>query len=354
VMSIMANHWALRGEEVTLITFASQEGDFYEVHPGVRRVALDLQRESQGVASLLLNTRRIKGLRDAIRRSRPQVVVSFIDKMNVLTLFSLTGTDIPVVVSERVDPTLYDIGTISNLLRRRLYPRARFVVVQTGAVARWAASVVSPSKVRTIPNPIGEWTGPHPTYHLPEGHTVLAAGRLVPQKGFDLLLQACARTLRPDWSLVICGEGPERQRLQRLASELGIEDRVHMPGVVSGLRGLLPQADIFVLSSRFEGFPNVLLEAMAAGLGVIAFDCPSGPADIVHHEIDGLLVPAEDADALAKSLEQLTSDENARARLGAKARDVMERFSTERVMKLWSDLLEEVGASTDSKAHVRH
>ncbi len=185
-----------------------------------------------------------------------------------------------------------------------------------------------------------EEAAPHPRTPR-DRHTLVAMGRLVPQKGFDLLLRAfaqCAATYS-DWTLRLLGEGAEEKNLRALASELGIGDQVEFAGLVRNAHVVLHRADLFVLSSRFEGMPNALLEAMACGLPVVSFDCPSGPRDVIRHGVDGLLVPPENVEDLATALDQLMSSESERKRLGSSARAVVERFSLERVLRMWDEAL---------------
>jgi glycosyltransferase involved in cell wall biosynthesis len=166
-------------------------------------------------------------------------------------------------------------------------------------------------------------------------------GRMGREKGFDRLLTAfgkCAER-HPEWSLRIVGEGDERPSLQKLAVKLGLESRIRLDTVTKVPEKVFRDSDLFVLSSRYEGFPTVLLEAMACGLPVISFDCPSGPREMIRHGIDGVLVPPDDVEALAKAMDRLMGSQQERRRLAARAIEVNERFGVPRVMAMWSEVL---------------
>jgi glycosyltransferase involved in cell wall biosynthesis len=167
-------------------------------------------------------------------------------------------------------------------------------------------------------------------------------GRMTEQKGFDLLLEAFARVAarHTEWQLEIWGEGPLRSELERVRERWRLSGRARFPGRTEDAYGVLRAADLYVLSSRYEGFPMVLCEAMAVGLPVVAFDCRTGPREIVRDGVDGLLVPAGDIDALARALDRLMGDVEARARLGARAPEVCERFGLARVLALWDQVFD--------------
>lgn len=343
VMSVLAGMWAARGEEVTLVTSEPAAEDFYPLHPAVRQVSLELPAPAGPArkAKLLPHVLRIAaGLRREIRASRPDVVVSFMEVTNILALVATRGLRVPVIVSERTDPRQYGASRIWRSLRRRLYPRAAAVVVQTESVREWALEFLAAERVHVIPNPV---LAPPPAGKLPPGFPagplVVAMGRLHSDKGFDLLLRAVAPSLErhPEWSLVVLGEGPDRAALEALARELGIAGRVRFPGRVAAPDAVLRHAALFVLSSRFEGFPNALVEAMACGVAVVSTDCRSGPAEIVRQGVDGVLVPPGDPEALGAAVERLISDPAERERLAARAPEVVARFGAEGVLEMWNE-----------------
>jgi len=345
-MSRMADYWAASGWDVTLVTLDSADSDFYPLDRRVRRVALGLAAYSAtAVAAVVNNLARVRRLRAEILNHDPDVVISFVDCMNVLTLMATWRLSVAVIVSERNDPRHHAIGPVWHRLRSRLYRRAKALVVQSVAVRQWAEEIAPPSRVYVIPNPVSA-VPPGENEHDGIAVTkpfVVAMARLVPQKGIDLLIEAfarCAQT-RAQWSLVILGEGAEREALTEQVARLGVAQRVHLPGRLKTPAGVLRKAELFVLSSRHEGFPNALLEAMCLGLPAISFDCPSGPDEIIRHGVDGVLVPPEDVAALADAMGRLMDDEHERRRLGERATQVAERFSMAKVMLQWEQVIRE-------------
>jgi glycosyltransferase involved in cell wall biosynthesis len=192
--------------------------------------------------------------------------------------------------------------------------------------------------VRAIPNAVPDVpAGPGD----PGAHRLIAAGRLNHQKGFDLLLAAFAAAAprHPDWVLDIFGEGPLRQDLEGRVVSLGLEGQARINHSTDRLGERMRDASVLVLSSRFEGFPLILLEAMAAGLSVVAFDCPTGPGEIITSEADGLLVPAQDVPAMGAALDRIMSDESLRRRLAAAAPEAVRPYSSQQVGRRWDELL---------------
>ena len=341
--STLVNEWARHGEQISLLTIDSHDSDFYPIDTRVQRVAMGLNIPSKNWRhSVANNARRVMLLRAFARSSKFDVVVSFGDKTNVLLLLATRGLKIPVIVAEHSDPRKWSIGASAECLRRLLYPRASAVVVLTLEVAQWARQIIRSGAIRVIPNPVGEQClGRSQPIVKGKQHFVVAMGRMGFEKGFDLLLRAFALCVErfPDWTLRLVGQGAEQQRLRTLAEQLGIKDAVRFEPVTKEPERVLRESDLFVLSSRTEGFPMVLLEAMACGLPVVSFDCVSGPREMIRHGVDGLLVPPEDVDALAKAMATLMDDERERRRLAERAVEVTDRFGLPRVMAMWSEVL---------------
>ncbi len=326
-----------------LLTLEPAPVDHYELDPRVRRVRLLYYWDTAGHLDQAWSAlRRWWKLRRALVAARPRCIISFGDTTNLRVLLSCVGARVPVVVSERSDPRQYAIPAPWQWLRRRLYPRAAAVVVQTQAVAQWAAKLVDPTRVHVIPNPVRPIApaGPRPD-RLPAAPIVLGVGRLSPEKGFDLLLRAFAASglAGHGWSLVILGDGPARSDLLRLAAALDIATAVRLPGIVDNPEAFMQHAELFVLPSRYEGFPNALLEAMACGTPCIAFDCPSGPAEIIRDEDTGVLVKPQDVDGLTRALAEMASNEERRRSMAQRASaDVLARFGVDNVVAQWAAL----------------
>jgi GalNAc-alpha-(1->4)-GalNAc-alpha-(1->3)-diNAcBac-PP-undecaprenol alpha-1,4-N-acetyl-D-galactosaminyltransferase len=345
ILSGMANYWHSMGHAVTLITHDAEENDFYPLSPGINRIGLNLTGPTRGfLYTIKQRIQKITTPRRIIRRLKPDVVISFTYMTNCEAIIALFRTGIPLIISERNNPIAQKISPIWKILRLLLYPMAAAVVMQTKEAAHWSQQYLDHKKLHVIPNfvelPI---TSPQKNdLKLPgTKHFITAAGRLTRQKGFDLLIEAFSIAVRntAEWSLVILGEGEDRRFLEGLADRFSVCDRVIMPGRIRNPEQVMKKSDMFILSSRYEGFPNVLLEAMASGLPVISTNCPFGPADIVRHGIDGILVPNRDTAALAHAIRSLMENEGERKRLASRSPEVLSRFGKESIMHQWDTLI---------------
>ena len=243
---------------------------------------------------------------------------------------------------------MFSLGSLWKKLRRITYLQAARVVSASKGVDDYF-DWLPKNKRAVIHNPLAAVEDDQSPLNIPLGANpkkkwVIAMGRLTYQKGFDLLLSAFQKIADryPDWQLLILGEGELRLELENLKVNLGLTDQVLFLGVISNPFLLLKHSKLFVLSSRFEGFGNVLIEAMSCGLPVISTDCPSGPREIIRDGIDGILVPNEDVLALAAAMARLMSNERERERLAAHAPEGTERFFLEKIVGMWEALISEV------------
>jgi len=347
VAADLSAYWVERGYRVPLVTQADKANDVYLLDPRVQRVALGTASASGGgLTGLVANLRRVWKLRRLIRRERPSLVLGMMTTSSVLAVIASRGLPVRVIATEHTHPPAQTLSPMWQRLRRWAYPKARRVVALTSGTAAWIEEHVPGSRVSVIPNAV-RWPLPveEPVIEPPARYgrrRLLAVGRLHELKGFDILLAAFAQlaTYFPEWDLVILGEGEGRDALEGQIEAAGLTGRVSMPGRVGNVGQWYAESDLYVLSSRAEGLSNTLLEAMAGGLAPVAFDCDTGPREIVRHGIDGVLVePAGDVEALAAHLSDMMAHEAKRLSYARRARDVLDRFSTARIMALWDEVL---------------
>lgn len=270
-------------------------------------------------------------LRRLIERERPDVVCSVMGHANALTLWALREVQPPrVVLCVQNNPRRAYAGWsplhawVRRAMRRQ-YVRADAVIALSSGVAQVLEQMAPDiaGRIEVIGNAavddavLSARGAPCPRPR-PGGRLLVACGRLHEQKGYPVLLAALAQLQEHEpVHLWIVGQGPERARLERLARKLGLRERVWFAGFQPNPYPFMAAADAFVLSSLYEGFGNVLVEAMACGVPVVSSDCPYGPAEIIEHEINGLLTPVGDAPALAAALRRLLDDRALSDRLRA-------------------------------------
>ena len=208
-------------------------------------------------------------------------------------------------------------------------PRADVVVSLTESMSRWLAGRLGGAapELQVIPNPLPS----HPQPRSPlDQKTFVTAGRLAPEKQFEHVVDAFWRIHEqlPGWTLTIWGDGPRADNLAAQVRKLGLEDRVHLPGSTDDLAAEWARTSVAVLASRGEGYPLVLQEAMSAGVPPVSYDCPSGPREMITHDVDGLLVPPASKAALAAAMLRIATDDDLRSRIGAAARSSTWRPTT--------------------------
>lgn len=337
VMAALANHRAGQGDEVHVAAMAMPPGgSFFAYDPAVR---LHVIPSGPG---LLRHPGRARGIRRLIRRLRPDLAISFLTKVNCLTLIAAAGTGVPVVVSERNNPAQQSARSWRRL-QAALLPRAAGIAMQTSDAAA-DLPPASARRARVIANPCRSVAFTRAA-DSPRCRFV-AVGRLDPQKGFDRLIDAFA-ALPPDLpaDLAIFGTGPLQAALQDRIAASGAAGRIRLAGQADSPAAWLGAGDVLVLSSRYEGFSNVLAEAATSGLPAIAFDCPFGVRDIIADGVNGLVVPNGDLAAMGAAMERLARDKGLRARLSQSPQRMAARLDPARIMAQWDALIAEAVVS---------
>src|SRR4029079_12601461 len=239
------------------------------------------------------------------------------------------------------DPRLQRHRPRVEYLRRLVYPRADVVTANSLGALDALAAFVPRGKLAFLPNPLPPASTAEAA--VIAAPTVITVGRLVEQKGIDVLLKAWAEVAEalPGWRLMLVGGGPLEGELKSLAAKLNVAGSVEFTGHVSDPLPLLKGAKLFVLTSRFEGTPNALLEAMACGLPAVVSDASPGPCELIGSGDDaaGLIVPVEDAAATANAIVRLARDETLRRRLGLAARERARAHDADHAIDVWLKLL---------------
>ena len=366
VMAALASRLSQRSHQVTLVTLGDGTGDRHEVDPQVRRMPLNLMFQPRGLlAKLLGNRQRIREIRLAFGEISPDVVLSFCDRTNILAGLACPP-NLPLVLSERSDPSQQNLGRIWEWLRDRSYRRADHLVALSDTSGEYLRGRF-PVPVSVIPSAVDAPPVFSDRTLASENRLIIGIGRLEREKGFDRLIQAFAEAGKDSsWRLRILGEGSCRETLQTLARELGVQDRVEFPGWVRPVWDELAQATMFVLPSRYEGFPSALLEAMVIGVPSIAVDCESGPRAILGARDDrgtttqqtgptvglprfadssedalpgGLLVPNE-LESLVDAMRLFMADSQTRESIGRRGIEVAARFEWDEVVSQYEKLLQ--------------
>lgn len=352
VAATLANHWAAQHWRVTVVTLARAEEDFYVLDPRVARRALALAMPSKGALDALSqNIRRVIALRRIIEELRPDVALAMMSTPNVLLALAAQGsTGVCAVGSEHCYPPHHPLGRVWSVLCSRLYGRLDAVVTLTQECAAWVRTHSNANRVPIIPN-AAPWPLPSQPPHVvpqslcrPGRKLLLAVGRLDTVKNLEALIRTFAwlAPRHPEWDLVILGEGPLRPTLERAVHEMRLEQRVKLPGIAGNVGEWYGRADLYVMTSHSEGFPNSLAEALCHGVPAVSFDCDTGPRDIIRHGVDGLLVPPGDEAALEQALDGVMGDGALRGMLADHAAGARERFSIERISAMWESLFREL------------
>lgn len=333
VIAQLSNYFVERGKNCKIITL-DKTAVFYPLDS--RILVLPVGKKSDN--KLVDKLKRYWAVRKIVLQEKPDLVLSFPEEIAVYVILALLGTGIPVYASERNNPWVMPDVKVTRILRTLMYPFTKGIIFQTKMAMSYFPVPIQKKGI-VLSNPVDAQRIPK-QYTGQREKVVVAAGRLSRQKNFPLLLRGFAKFAAkyPDYRLRIFGEGELRQELTTLAESLGIGDKVELPGRSSSLLEKMNSSAMFVLSSDYEGMPNVLLEAMCMGMPVISTDCRCGPRDLIEDRINGLLVPVDDADALCEAMEKMTDTDYAK-HLADNAYRLRDKLTSKEVFEDWCHYL---------------
>ena len=330
VIAQLSNYFVAQGKGCKIITLNDDEV-FYALDRRVEVLPVGFKSSNKILDKLM----RYSVVRKMVCREKPDLVLTLPEEIGAYVLPALLGTGIPVYVSERNNPWVMPDVRITRFLRDHMYPFAKGVIFQTKTAMSFFPESIRRKGI-VLSNPVD-------AQRIPAQHTgerekvVVAAGRLSPQKNMPLLLKAFARfsVNHPEYKLRIFGEGELREELTELTKSLKISEKVEMPGRSTILLEKMNPCAMFVLSSDYEGMPNVLLEAMCMGMPAVSTDCPSGgPLELIEDGVNGLLVPVGDEKALWAAMEKMTDPDYAK-RLADNALKIREKLTSQEVFADW-------------------
>ena len=338
VMSELANYFVDKeGLEVHLVLYGLNRDNFYKVSDKLIIHKPDFEFDDRKRIRHTLKT--LWFLRNKIKKIKPNRILSFGEYWNNFVLLATRGLDYPVFVSDRCQPDK-SLGMFHNSLRKYLYPKSAGVICQSERAKQIYSQMFKGAKFTVIGNPIRSiQTNPS----IKKENIVLSVGRLIHTKHHDELIKLFVGINQKDWKLVIVGDDALKQqnmpRLQSLIKSLHAEDRVILAGKQNDVEKYYLKSKIFAFTSSSEGFPNVIGEAMSAGLPVVAFDCIAGPSEMIVDGANGYLVDLFDYKLFGERLKKLMDDEVLMLQLGNQGEKSIQSFSTAAIADKFINLI---------------
>lgn len=314
---------------------------FYKLKDAIKVVQCnpEFKPSKNTLQALKLNYGFYKKIKEIFKAEKVDLAIGFMTTANILTILAAKALKIPVIVSERIDPTHTEIPFVWRQLKKWVYPKTDYLVVQTEPIKKYYSALVSQEKVIILPNPISKELIPQKIHDKVYVNTVLNVGRLTEQKGQDILIKAFANLNPVEWKLVIVGEGLKREEYQKLINNLHMEKKIFLDGKTKNISDYYNQAKIFAFTSNFEGFPNALIEAMYMGLACISTDCPTGPSELITDGENGFLINLKNQKALENKLSILINNNELIETFSEAAKSSVQKFKVENVIKSWKKII---------------
>lgn len=339
VMVNLAEDFIRRGHRVTLVTQYRKENE-YPFNESIKRIISDITPEETTSSRIINFKRRFCKLRNIWKEEKPDVILSFIGKNNMMAILTSRFLRIPVAVSVRAEPKEEYYNLMLRVLAKTLFVLADKIILQTKQCFDFFPFYIR-QKAVILRNPVSEAFF-RDRYEGEREKTIVAVGRVDANKNHEMLIRAFAEIAQefPDYKLIIYGEGDLREQLIALVAELGLSERIFLPGSIENVSDAIYKTRVFVLTSNSEGVPNTLMEAMMMGLTVISTDCPcGGPGELISNNRNGILTPVGDTGKLKENLQNVLKDLQKADSMGIQAKKTCDIFKKELVCEEWERML---------------
>ena len=322
--------------DITIIVLYRCEA-FYKLNNNIKVVFCEniYNNKRSFIKGIISHVKFIKSIKSILRLNKIEILIGFMTTTNLYAIAVSKITKTPCIISERVHPDYSPISNFVFKFRKYLYPYTNVLVVQTKEIAEYFTETVKPEKIKIINNPINPVLISKKNDNAPKENIILNVGRLDNQKNQEMLIKAFANINNENWKLVIVGDGVEKDNYLDLIKTLNLQNKVELTGNVNDVSMYYNKSKIFAFTSRFEGFPNALTEAMAFGLPCIATNCPSGPAELIEHGNNGFLIPVDDQQSLEDKLVSLMTNDKLRLKFSEECIKNMDKFKIDNVTREW-------------------
>ena len=340
----LAEFFRREGYRVTMVTqYRYPDEEEYSLPQGIKRVLSDLTTEELNSRRIVNLYRRIHKLHRIWKTEKPDMVLSCIGKNNFMAIVSTVFTKTKPVVSVVGEAREEYPSRLMRMLANLLFPFAAGIVLQTERSKYFFNKKIQKQAV-VLPNSLNP-DFVKPRYEGERDKRIVSVGRLDANKNHEMMIRAFAelKDKYPEYTLTIYGDGELRQFLENLINQLGISQRVFLPGVIPDVAEQIERAALFLMTSYSEGVSNALIEALASGLPVISTDVPSGgTVELITDGMNGLIIPVGDRQALERAMDKLLGDTQYAERLGSEAAKIQQRLAPERVNRLWKQYFDEI------------
>lgn len=337
VLVNLAEYFYGKGYAVTIVTQYQTENE-YGISDGIQRVYSEIPEEEIGGSRIVNFAKRFGRLRNIWKKEKPDLILSFIGKNNMMAILTSRFLHIPTVISVRGEPKEEYYSGVLRLAAKALFPMADGVVLQSRGSMEFFAPAVRRKSI-ILPNSLNP-AFIREVYRGERERRIVSVGRVDANKNHIMIIKAFAALAGqyPDYELTIYGEGELRESLLHQIEEMGLQDRIHLPGSISNVAGAIYKASVFVLSSNSEGMPNTLIEAMALGIPSISTDCPcGGPAELIDDGENGILTKVDNWEELEKNLQKILSNDDFARKLSENAAKIQEKLNPDLINAKWEE-----------------